>query len=175
METKTTEPVATPAGNAATATPPQPAVNTDALPAPAVPAAVTPAMPVAASLEQIQAACVGADDAFVMAQLKGKVSVEDARTNWATAQSAKITELEAQSKANASANVGVPAVTGTQTGEPKGAAGGDPIAAFDDAVAEKVKAGMNKRAAISDVVAQNPEMHQAYVAAYNSAHGRKVG
>ena len=63
--------------------------------------------------------------------------------------------------------------------EPVGSKGGpsaetgDPIVAYNVAVANKVKAGMKQHEAVLAVNREQPELRAAYVAAYNAAKGRR--
>jgi len=50
--------------------------------------------PVAATLKQLRAACPGADEKFLVAQLEADATIEQASTAWMTAQQAKIADLE---------------------------------------------------------------------------------
>lgn len=61
-----------------------------------------------------------------------------------------------------------------QAGCPGGAAAstisGDPIAQWEAAVSAEMARGKSKARAMSSVVAKNPELHAAYLEAYNAEH-----
>ena len=66
--------------------------------------------PVAASLKQLKAACPGADEKFLVAQLDAEATVEQAAVAWMTAQQSKIADLEDKLKAGPAAAAGKPGV-----------------------------------------------------------------
>ena len=137
--------------------------------------------PVAATLEQLMAACPKADSDFLVKQLGQKATVAQATASWmsvladrtaaAEAKAAeavtKAQEAEAKGKLPGVKPVGT-AGGGASTG---GAAGNaaEPIAAFEDAVKEKKKTGLRYSAAVAAVVKENPALHWAYVEAVNHA------
>ena len=145
------------------------------------PAADTVAPPAAASIDQITAACPGADDSFVLAQLKAKATVAQATSAYMkhlTEANAKLatenkdllakqTTTTTTTTATAGKKIGVEPV-----GTGKAAAGadvdGDPIAAWQDGIAEKVKAGKSRADATRAMVKEQPELHQAYLDATNA-------
>jgi hypothetical protein len=102
------------------------------------------------------AACVGADPAFLCSQLESNATLTEASAAWMAAQNER---LEA-----AKQKPGVDAV-GTKPGNSNGR--GDAIQQWNEAVAEKVAAGLPKSKAVASVVRENPELHAAYVAASN--------
>jgi hypothetical protein len=112
--------------------------------------------PKAASYQEIVAACVGCDPNFICAQLAAGVTVTAAQSAWMAAQNER---LEASRQ-----KPGVDAV-GTIPSKSNGR--GDAIQLWNEAVAEKVAAGLPKSKAAASVVRENPELHAAYVAASN--------
>lgn len=126
-------------------TPPAPVVTTE-----------TP-NPQAATYAEIVASCVGADPAFICAQLAAGVTVAAAQSAWMTEQNARI--------AAASQRPGVDAV-GTKPSKANPV--GDVLNDWREAVAAKMAAGLPKAKATASVVKENPELHQAYIAAVNS-------
>jgi len=50
----------------------------------------------------------------------------------------------------------------------------DPIAEFQSRVAAKVKAGMSRQEANRSVIAEDGDLHEAYITAYNRNHGRRI-
>jgi len=137
---------------------------------PPVVAAVSPAppAPVAASFEDLKIVLPNADNDFICAQMEKKATIDQARTAWDEEQSARLKAAEEKTKA-AEAKADTPGV------EPLGTANvdaaeddGDPIAAFKEAVAEKMKQGMTRQRATAAVVHENHELHQAYLKVYNA-------
>ena len=59
-------------------------------------------------------------------------------------------------------------------GDARSDSGEDAIAAFEEAVAEKVSAGLSRAKAMSAVVKAQPELHKRYRIAYNLENGRKL-
>lgn len=52
---------------------------------------------------------------------------------------------------------------------------GDPIAAWDEAIEAELKVTNGDRArAVRNVVARDPELHKAYLEAYNEEHGSRI-
>lgn len=47
----------------------------------------------------------------------------------------------------------------------------DPITAFEEATEKLVAKGMTKERAIGSLIEERPEMHEAYLEAYNAKHG----
>lgn len=86
-----------------TATPPAP----ETPPAPV--AAVAPPQPLAATLEQLEAACPGADAAFLVGQMKAGATVDAATRNFITAQQQQIAALQSQPPATTAQATPAPA------------------------------------------------------------------
>lgn len=143
-----------------------------------------PSEPVAATVDQISAACPGATDAFVVAQLKNKATVEQAKDAWLkqlsetnAALAKERDELQAKNTADAGKEASKkPGVDPVNTGKANADATSwdDPIAAWNAAIQEQMDAGKNKVNATRAVVAEQPELHKAYVAAYTAQYGDKV-
>lgn len=138
----------------------------------------TQSAPQPAAIADLKAACPGADNDFLVAQLTAAATVDNAAKAW-TAELA--TRLVASQKETATAKAAAtPAKPkeGAQvltTGSNNSDAGGstDPIVAWNEALAAKIRAMNGNRArATAALVRENPEMHTAYLAAYNSQHGR---
>lgn len=130
--------------------------------------------PRAATYDELIAGCKGADPGFICKQQARKATLDQAKDAWAEELQARVDakdkELEAE-KAK-SAMPGVQALgTGTQTAR---AHDGDPIEAWNEAVAEEVKRGIPKARAISKIVHRDPDLHQAYLEAVN-ANRRPAG
>ena len=148
--------------------------------------------PVAATLEQLEAACPGAKSDFLIAQVKGKATCEQAQTAFIKSLSAEVGALNeklvaAEAKATAAearateAEGKAKGVTTTTTtkgkhdplvekgkGSTADDEAADPTAKFDALVATKVAGGMKRQQAVAAVVNENPELHAAYVEAHNA-------
>lgn len=136
----------------------------------------TAQQPQAATLQELRAACPGADNDFIVSQLERGATAAQAQQAWMSAmqqrlasQGEELNKLKQQQAAAPAAAAGKPGVPPLASGAAK-ADVGDPIAAWNEAVAEQVKAGRSKGKAIQAVVHANPELHQAYLAAYNAQH-----
>ncbi|HEY0982372.1 S49 family peptidase [Schlesneria sp.] len=128
----------------------------------------------AATLDELTAHLPGADDSFVMKQLRGKVTLDQAKSNWLTelnsrlaASKAETAAAKAESEA-ASKKTGVPAL-GTKS---KGAQSEDdtienPISEFNALVAGNQRAGLSRSEAVLSAAKENPALHQAFLLATN--------
>lgn len=110
-----------------------------------------------------------ADAQGLWADRVGKANAALAEKN--AAQAKKIDDLETAAKAKEE----TPGVEALGVGATDGASAdtGDPIATWDAAVAEKVKAGMDKPRAIAAVVKEQPELQQSYIEAYGAQHATR--
>jgi signal peptide peptidase SppA len=139
--------------------------------------------PVAATIADIKAGCPGATDSFIVAQMSANATLAQAQTAWmaeqkkmleeANAKATKAEEEKAVAEKSAAEAAAKPAkhgvkplATGTESGSST-ADGGDAIAQFEAAVDAKVKAGKPKHVAHADVCRSQPQLREAYVAAYN--------
>lgn len=151
---------------------------------------------------EIRELCLGASAEFVLAQVEasdksdayGAVDVlkawnveqgkalEAERTAKAEAEQ-KAADAEARAAKAAAGKGGAGASASgagsTQGVEPLGEGGGesgaeasDPIAAFEEAVTSWEKRGKPRAQAIREVCVSNKDVYQAYLCAYNEAHGR---
>lgn len=145
----------------------------------------TPALAGPATIHELKAAFPKADPAFQMNCLERNLTLTAAQGAYAMELQAKldatVTERDELKAANATLtqelvaekakNVAPPAkpkpgftphaeknVTASESGS-------DPIAAFNEAVGEKVRAGMSKSKAVGAIVAENPQLHAEFVAA----------
>ena len=128
-----------------------------------------------AAYADLKAALPGADAGFLCTQMEANATVAQAQTAWMAEQNSR---LEAANKAAddakgklAAKESGVPPLGGRQTGDSEPA--GDPIAKFDGLVNAKIAAGVKRGKAVSAVIAENPELHEEYLAAYNAARKSK--
>jgi len=132
----------------------------------------------AATLDQLTAHLPGADDSFLMKQLRGNVTLDQAKSNWLAEMNtrlARATQEAAEAKAAAEAasqKSGAPALG---TVKPKGgaAAGSEessenPIADFNALVAGNQRAGLSRSAATLAAARERPDLHQAFLMATNN-------
>ncbi|QGJ70617.1 Hypothetical protein PBC10988_23150 [Planctomycetales bacterium 10988] len=140
--------------------------------------------PQAATLQELEAACPGASAEFVLSQAKRGATVSDALGAYAQELQSQATKQaeenarlqreleEARQSRTKQSTCGAPPLL--EGGGAVGAsAEGDPIKQWNQEVKENMKLGMSKQEAIRDVVATNPELHQAYLAAHNKRHNRE--
>lgn len=142
---------------------------------PNTPAPAAPVAPVAASYEQIVATCAGADEKFICKQLAAKATQEQARDAWMVEMKSRLDAAEAKAAeaAKVPAKPGVEPLATAVKLTAATAAVDDPCAAWNEAVAAKVKSGLPRSRAVSTVAKENPDLHRDYLAAYNTQHGRK--
>jgi len=131
-----------------------------------------------------------ADDAlFVADQLAKGATVAQARDAWddtltsridardceLNAAKVELAKKQTQQQASLVNGNGVKPLVDGGKGGSVAEESSDPIAAWNEAVAEKMKAGKSKASAISALVKENPDLHQSYLAAFNENSKRKVG
>ncbi|MFZ5833018.1 MAG: signal peptide peptidase SppA [Planctomycetota bacterium] len=131
-----------------------------------------------ATLAELKTALVGASADFLVEQLERGATLPQASQAW-MAEQAKRIEAAQKATEEAKAAAKKPGVETLGAGKPaqKAAAdetAGDPIAQWNEALAAKVKAGVPRSRAVSLLVAEEPELHKAYLAAYNAARGRQA-
>lgn len=144
-----------------------------------------------ATIQELRAACPGADNDFIVGQLEAGATVEKATANWLqelATRNAALAEENEQLKAKPPETkpaVAPPASSLRPLGSGKSRATpaaaddepagddrySDAVAEFGSRVAAKVRAGTNRRAAVQQVAAADKELHQAYLLATN--RGRK--
>ncbi len=127
-----------------------------------------------ATYSELKMALPNAPAEFLVTCLEQSMSLPAAQLRYtellearADAAEEKATQAAAEAK-----TPGVDALGGAGTAS-AGSAGdgnGDPIAAWETALAEKMKTPMTKATATRTLVAKNPELHEAYIAAYNEKH-----
>lgn len=129
--------------------------------------------PRAATYAELKAACPGADPAFICSQMEAGATVEAAAKAWTAelvSQRDKAAADAAAARAEAEeakAKLARPGVQPLGGNDGKQADGADPVAAFQAAVAEKVKCGLTKSKATAAVVREQPDLHAAFVASQN--------
>lgn len=165
-------------------------------PAPSSPPSASSARP--ASLSELKSACPGAGPEFLMAQLEANATVDQARTAWTQHLVNENASLQQRLAAGPTSSTG-PAPAPTPTPRPgvstlgsirpggagAGAAAGggsseddveidadkDPIGAWNALIETEMRRnGNNKPLATKAVVAAYPDLHRAYVVAYNERH-----
>jgi len=145
--------------------------------------------PKPATWTELKSCCPGADAEFLGKQMDVQATAEDATKAWmgelqrrseadATARKeaedakAEAEKQAAEAKAEAEkAKAGKPGVDMLGGGNGKSTDVGEPLAAFQALVDEKLKTGLAKSDAIRAVVKEQPEMHAAYVEAHNANVG----
>ncbi len=157
--------------------------NAPAAPAPAPAPAATPAAPKAATLAELKAACPGAGNDFLVAQLEAGATVQ-------TAIAARMQQLQAEN-AELRTKAAAPAPAAAAAPEPKkpgaspvpagaaaakeGAATGDAIAQWTERMEELTTTGKRtKAAAARELAISEPELHASYIAEYTRANAHKV-
>jgi signal peptide peptidase SppA len=132
---------------------------------------IAAAAPRPASYDELKTECLGADSAFLCGQLDAKATLPQARAAWMSEQQSRLAAATNEAKdAKAAARAGSLGVEplGGGAGKSPATVAGDPVAAFHDAVASKVAAGMKRDKAVVAVVHENPELHDQFVAAVNA-------
>jgi len=145
--------------------------------------------PKAATWQELKACCPGADSEFLGKQMDANATTDQASGAWMTelqlraeiaeeekakAEAAKVEaeQQAAEAKADAEkAKAGKPGVDMLGGGGNSGDGVADPVAAFHDAVEEKMKAGMSKPDAVRSVIKSNPDLHASYIEAHNAEVG----
>jgi predicted phage gp36 major capsid-like protein len=145
--------------------------------APAAAAVQQPAasQPQPASYHDLAQGCAGADAAFICSQLGANATLAQAQSAWMAEQNKRLEAARAEA-AQAKSAAGRPGVEALGAGEGKPAASfeGDPLAQWHEAVQTVIAQRKCTRAdAIARVVAERPELHQAYLEAYNADYRRK--
>jgi len=133
-----------------------------------------------ATFDDLKQAFPKASSDFICEQMGAKATMPQAQAAYqsmletrnaelaakAAAAEAKATEAEAKGKTGA-AGVAVVPEGGKKEG---GDNSGDPIAAWDSALSALEAKGFKHGKAISKLAKEQPEMHSAYIAAYNEIH-----
>lgn len=136
-----------------------------------------------ATLAQLEASCPGADEKFLVGQLRVGATVATAQLAWMTEQNAQIkaAKKEADEAKEAAAKA---AKAGPGVHKPLGGAvdGGSESSEFTgDAQVEfirlrdeKVAKGATRQRAVQAIARENPALHNAYVLQFNDRNGRKL-
>lgn len=138
-----------------------------------------PEAPKAATIQELKAACPNADAAFLMAQMEASATVEAAGKAWMGELTSRLTAKDAEIAAIKNAPPAPVPTAGVDPlpaggGKPEGGAGagGDPMAEFQEKVADLVKLGKPQHVATATVARKFPELRAAYVAAHNAEHNK---
>ncbi|HTN73910.1 MAG TPA: S49 family peptidase [Pirellulaceae bacterium] len=127
-----------------------------------------------ASYHDLVAALPGADNDFVCSQLAANATVELARTAWMTEQNNRLAQART-AKPAATSTTTKPGVQPVNAGATAAVSSfqGDAIAQWEERLEAKMqRPGMTRAKAISQLTAEQPELHQAYIAEYNAKNGR---
>ena len=132
-----------------------------------------PKTPSPATYAELKAACVGADPAFICAQMEAAATVENAVKSWMgeltkRADAANLAAAESKLEAE-KARAQKPGVEPLGGGAAPKAGSSDPVAEWNAAIDAKLAAGLTKTKAAAAVVRQNPDLHAAYVEAVNAS------
>lgn len=136
--------------------------------------------PKAATIPELRAACKGASDSFVLAQVEKGATVQESLQAFVAEQTA---QLEAAKQATAKAEkerddarqeggkkLGNPPVKEQPKQAGGDAADGEPLEQFEKLVQRHMTAGMKRHEAVAKVCREHEDLRQAYVEAHNEAH-----
>ena len=126
--------------------------------------ATEPPIQKSATYQEIVASCLGADPPFICAQLATGVTVDAATRNWMAEQNKRIEAAKQKP--------GVDAV-GTKPGNTTSTINPDAIANWHALLDAKKIAGRTAAQAMRECVAESPEAHAAYLAAFNAGIDRE--
>lgn len=125
-----------------------------------------------ATYQQLKDELVGADNDFLCSQLEKSATLEDARSNWMLEQAARLEKLQAEkaeAEERATRKPGVSAIPHSEKPEASKDSSTDPIEAWNEELAQLMSAGLTRKAATRRLVSDQPELHKAYIAAYNAS------
>jgi len=126
-----------------------------------------------ATIDQLRAACQGADPEFLLGQLDARATIEQARDAWFTRREKQLREREEALEAKAKKPGNDP--LGGHGGGKGGRAGtGEARVEWDRLVAEKKQAGVAAARAVSLVNRENPGLRARMIREVNEAAGRPV-
>lgn len=133
-----------------------------------------------ATIQELKAACAGADADWLMAQLEANATIGQAQGAWIAEQHRRIDasekaraeaeakRIEAEEKAARAAQS--PGVEPVSDSADATAGPSDPIGDWNAEIAKKTAMGMDRKRATLAVGRENPRLHEAYIAAYNAAN-----
>jgi signal peptide peptidase SppA len=117
-----------------------------------------------AGYAELKEALVGADAAFVCAQMDAGATVAQASAAWITEQNRRIEAERAKA-----AKPGVEAL-GSGPAKPTAAVADDPIAAWNAKIEAKLAARKSRERAVIEADQENPGLREAMLAAWNASH-----
>jgi len=127
----------------------------------------TDAVPAAASITDLKTAMPKAEPALIVSWLQRGVTLAEAQSEYAQALETKLEAAIAKTPPATPPLGAAPDARGVTTPEDDGSG-------YVEAVEKLVDKGMSRAKASLQVKRQNPELHRAYVVAYNARHGRSV-
>ena len=138
----------------------------------------TPTENASATLAEIKAAAPGCSSDFAVEQLEANATIEQVRAAHQKALADRIAALEKENNDLAAANseleqsAASSAAAGSDGSDPVGEGSAntststdstDPVAAWNDVVAEKMSGGLTRQKAVAACVRGFPEVHRAYL------------
>lgn len=138
------------------------------------PSATVQAVPIPATVNEIRAACAGADSDFIVAQLSANATLDDARSAWIAKQAEQNAALQKEIETARTAKPGVPGLVDRSTAKATDTSGASASDQWHALIGQKIAAGMSKPRAIASAVRENPDLHTEYLAEYNQAHGGRI-
>jgi len=125
--------------------------------------------PVAATYQELKAAVPQATADFLCDQLERKATADEAKGAWMAHQAKEIEELKAKAS-----KPGVDAL-GSEGGDEEEATNADAIDRWESAIGAHLAKGKRHADAIKAARKADPELHKAYVVAYNERQGNRKG
>ena len=130
--------------------------------------------PKPATMKELKAACPGADNDFLVAQLEGEATVPIAQMAWIAEQNKRLDTANAEAKAaKEAAEQGVAPVktrpaASAAAGDDGAGDGATAIEQFNSLVSELMETKkMDRQTAIRNVVSKNPQLHKDFLMASN--------
>ncbi|MFQ5493772.1 MAG: head maturation protease, ClpP-related [Phycisphaerae bacterium] len=138
----------------------------------AAPQADAPPPPRGATVAELKSALPDSDAAFREECIEGGLTLAAAKDRWMDRLRSQVAEhgkKMAELQAAGARSRGVDPLPTRSTAD---VATGSAAARWDEAVGEKVRAGLSRHEAIKRVGRENPDLRAEYVAEYNATHGR---
>jgi len=128
------------------------------------------------TIQDLRICCPGADEKFLVGQLDRRATIDQAQSAWMEEQNRRLAAAEkqlAEARTQAEAAAKKPGVEALGNGTASSAqTGGDPIAEFNAAVAGHRAAGKTQAQAVRAAVVEDPDRHEAFLAACAAARGK---
>jgi len=133
----------------------------------------------AATYNEIIKACGGAEPAFICQQLEAEATADQARDAWIAEQNkrleaARTDAQEAKTAAEAAKAVGGVEPLGIDGDGGQDAGTGSATDRWNEAIAAGKARGLTNAKAVKAAYKSDPDLHAAYLAEHNAAHGRRV-